>query len=73
MIKVLCYGKVKEYKSLKEAKDFFMDCCYASEGSEREHYMDILMQLLDGNNFVYDDENDYKEYLRNKEGFSYDS
>ena len=72
-IKTLCYGSIKEFNSIKEAKDFYLDCYYGSEGCERERYSNILMGILDGQKFVYDDEYEYQMWKRNKEEFSYDS
>ena len=73
MVSVLCYGKMREFKSIKEAKDFYLECYLCSEGAEKERYAEILYQILDGKKIVYDDEQDYQMWKRNKEGFSYDS
>ena len=70
-IKTLCYGKIKEFNSTKEAKDFYLDCYYSSEGSERERYSNILMGILDGQKIAYDDYEEYQMWKRNKEEFSY--
>ena len=57
MAKVVCfcYGDRHEFSSRKKAVEFFKDCMYNSEGSERDRYISILMQLEAGNKVCYDD------------------
>ena len=63
-IYINCGGSLYKYKSKKEAMDFFEDCIYGSEGSERERYTDIYFSLKenlksnkrcfsDGTKYVY--------------------
>lgn len=70
-IKTLCCGKIKEFNSTKEAKDFYLDCFYSSECIERERCLNILMGILDGQKIAYDDYEEYQIWKRNKEEFSY--
>lgn len=44
-IYVNCGGSLDVYKSKKEVMDFFEDCIYASEGSERERYTEIYFSV----------------------------
>ena len=73
VIQTLCYGTLRKFDSLKKAKDFFLDCYTNSDGCEKERYANILIGLLDGNKFVYDDEEEYQMWKSNREEFSYDS
>ena len=58
-IKTVCYGELKEFKSVKEAKDFYLDCMFNSEGSEQSRYVQIYRQLSDGLTYCSDEEDDY--------------
>lgn len=53
-IKVLCYGTISEYNTRKEAIDLYREGACCSEGSEKERYMNILLDLLDGKNYCTD-------------------
>lgn len=48
MIKTTCYGKTREWDNKESAMRFFMDCIACSEGSERNRYVDIYLQLAQG-------------------------
>lgn len=48
MYKCVCYGKIHSFKTKKEAVKFWKECALYSEGSERERYISILMQLDEG-------------------------
>ena len=58
-IKTVCYGKLKEFKTAKQAKDFYLDCMRHSEGSEQSRYVQIYIQLCDGLKYCSDEEDDY--------------
>ena len=58
-IKTVCYGKLKEFKSVKEAKDFYLECMMCSEGSEQSRYVQIYTQLCNGLTYCSDEEYDY--------------
>lgn len=64
MIFINCGGVLDSYNSKKEAMDFFEDCIYCSEGSERERYTEIYFTVKenlktnencfsDGTEYVY--------------------
>lgn len=57
MSKVLCYcyGDEMKFSSKKKAIEFFEDCMFNSEGSERDRYISILQQLKEGKTVCYDD------------------
>lgn len=47
MVYVSCGGYIKPYKNIKEVIEFFKECTYYCEGSERERYMNIIVDALD--------------------------
>ena len=47
LVVVTCYGKSKVWER-QEAIAFFLEGMQWSEGSERERYTDIYLQLIDG-------------------------
>ena len=47
-IRTVCYGKLKEFKSVKQAKDYYLECMMCSEGAEHSRYAQIYRQLHDG-------------------------
>ena len=62
---VNCGGSLYQYDSKKDVMDFFEDCIYGSEGSERERYSNIYFSVkahlndskrcfTDGTSHVYD-------------------
>ena len=68
MVKVLCYGKIKEYADRKQAIEYFRQCQNSSEGAERERYTNILCNLLwTTKDIVYDYEDEYELYLKKKQ------
>lgn len=52
-----CYGKEIEFKTRKEATDYFMEGLMCSEGSERERYANILSDLWLGKTYCTDEDN----------------
>ena len=58
-IKTVCYGKLREFKTVKQAKDFYLDCMRHSEGSEQRRYVQIYTQLCDGLKYCSDEEDNY--------------
>lgn len=46
-VRVTCYGKTKVWER-KDAIDFFLEGMRCCEGSERDRYTDIYLQLIDG-------------------------
>ena len=55
--KIVCstYGKEQEFKTRKEAINFFNECIMGSEGSEQSRYVSILMQLMNGDTYCSDE------------------
>ena len=47
LVVVTCYGKSKVWER-SEAIAFFLEGMRGCEGSERERYTDIYLQLIDG-------------------------
>ena len=47
MVRVTCYGQTKMWERGK-AIAFFLEGMHWSEGSERDRYTDIYLQLIDG-------------------------
>ena len=47
MVYVSCGGYIRPYKNMREVLEFFKECSYYCEGSERERYMTIVMEALD--------------------------
>lgn len=43
------------FSSKKKAIEFFEDCMFNSEGSERDRYISILQQLKEGKTVCYDE------------------
>lgn len=54
-IKVTCYGKTEEWTSREDAQAFYIRCLQNSEGAERDRYLAIYLQLIDGE-YVCSDE-----------------
>lgn len=47
LVEIICYGE-KETRRRKEALDFYYDCMMNSDGSERDRYTNIYLQLKAG-------------------------
>ena len=55
-IVIICYNQAEEWESRKQAKAFYMDCMFNSEGSEQERYVNIFRQLEEGQDLCIDDD-----------------
>lgn len=55
MIKIICYGRTEEWESREEAIEYFGQAAMCTEGSERERYMNIYFDLLDGKEICIDE------------------
>lgn len=70
-----CYNTLDVWKSRQEAMDFYEECQYSSEGSERERYTNIYFDLKSGAELAIDfeDEADVKEiaWMGSKAGSSF--
>ena len=47
-VKIICYGDTKVWDSRTEAIAFYLEAMEMCEGSERERYTNLLLQLMDG-------------------------
>lgn len=47
IVKITCYGET-ETRTRKDALDFYRKAMRACEGSERDRYVNIVIQLEDG-------------------------
>jgi hypothetical protein len=54
MITISLYGKVSEFKTRDEAKEFLLDCMMNSDGAERDRYTDVYIELLHGKTEITD-------------------
>ena len=54
MVKTICYGKEKVFETREEAVRFYSECACWSEGSEKERYMNIILDLLNGETVATD-------------------
>ena len=52
------YNRLSVWKSRKEAINFYKDCAAFSEGSEKERYTILLLDLMDGADFAVDNYDD---------------
>ena len=57
-VTVISDGTKFSFDSVEEAKKFWRDCYYGSEGSEQNGYAEILMQLYDGATNISDGTDD---------------
>lgn len=57
-VKVVCYGQEKIWDSREEATQFYFEATASSEGSERNRYINIYLQLQAGNQVCIDLEDD---------------
>ena len=55
MVKVVCYRKEKIWESREEAMDFYLQGMLACDGSERDRYATIYLQLLVGLDYCTDE------------------
>ena len=55
-VTTVCYGQERVWDSRTEAKDYFLDGIFASEGSERERYAFIYTKLILGYDYCTDEQ-----------------
>ena len=55
-VKVKCYGDVETFKTREEALEKYKEGVRCCEGSERDRYLTIVLQLEDGAMFASDEE-----------------
>ena len=54
LIKTVCYGQERSWRSRQEAIDFFLEGIDNSEGSERQRYENIVLKLQNGETYATD-------------------
>ena len=54
-VTTVCYGEERVWDSRTEAKDYFLDGIFASEGSERERYAFIYAKMILGYDYCTDE------------------
>ena len=47
-VKTVCYGQERVWDSRKEAVKFFAEASFETEGSEKDRYMQIFLELMEG-------------------------
>ena len=47
-VTVICYGQEEEWSSREEAMLFYLEGVTESDGSERDRYLTILGELIEG-------------------------
>ena len=55
-ITTVCYGHVDKWDNRAKAVKYFFDCANASEGAERERYVNVMMKLMSGASMATDGE-----------------
>ena len=55
-VKVICYGEEETWASREKAKQFYLECMTMSEGSERDRYTNIYLDLVEGKTVCVDEE-----------------
>ena len=53
IVTIICYGDI-ERKERSEAIKFYKECAYACDGSEKERYSNVLLDLMDGRKLAWD-------------------
>lgn len=61
MVTIKCYNKETQMER-KEAIRFYKEAVACCEGSERDRYMNVLMDLLDGKDYCTDEEDYDNEF-----------
>lgn len=54
-VTTICYGKKTEWHSREEAENFFLEGMLACDGSEKERYTNIYLQLKEGRSTCSDE------------------
>ncbi|MDO5569426.1 MAG: hypothetical protein Q4G04_04890 [bacterium] len=65
----ICYDSLSIYSNKEDAKKFYKDCYYCSEGAEQQRYASILIGLEENDQVAYDNSssscNDFYIHLGN--------
>ena len=59
MVTIHCYGR-EEKMEREKAKAFYLDCMMNSDGSERDRYTQIYMDLMNGEKICSDGQEVYR-------------
>lgn len=54
-----CYNMAEVWANRSDAFEFFREAAWASEGCERERYMNILLDLMSGKHLCFDGSTTY--------------
>lgn len=54
-----CYNQAEVWANRSDAFEFFREAAWASEGCERERYMNILLDLMGGKHLCFDGSTTY--------------
>ena len=68
-VTVICYGERKVWDSRKEAERFFIEGFAACEGSEKERYAKVLLDLAGGRTICRDSDDSFTRFLRDEVPF----
>ena len=55
-ITTICYGRIDKWDDRVKAVKYFYECALCSDGSEKERYVNIMMDLMAGANLATDGE-----------------
>ena len=56
MVTVICYGKEEKWDSRKEAINYYEEGILCCEGSERDRYTNVYLDLIAGKDVCTDEE-----------------
>ena len=56
MVRTICYGIEDKWNTRQEALDYFEAGIVCTEGSERDRYIKVWSELMDGSNLATDTE-----------------
>lgn len=55
MVTTICYGEKREWESRLDAISFFTEAMMYSEGSERDRYTNVYIDLVNGKDICTDE------------------
>lgn len=50
------YGTPQVFEDIDQAKKFFLECMFGSEGAERDRYVTVYEQLMAGKTYCTDED-----------------
>ena len=60
-VQVICYGQRETWRSRQEAKKFYFEAMVCCEGSERDRYTNIYIDLEDGKTLCSDGDGEWRD------------